>query len=424
MKKDIETSLVAFLTKFPDFFRQRADSLEEFNAILYNEHITLIEQSLIGQEYLAGILDKVQTLLACSQLTAISLLVGVPEVDILGTLDKVSTKRSPLDAAVRSGSKLGLFAAGESSRGLPSYDNLLMAVGESSKRRNINGNFTGAGANYQDYSSADGDNTNINQRHSNNKNSNNTQVFAHDQSQNDNSKTTINEYGSKKGQVATSLNKDAVKQLVEQEGLSMGKQFTARFERDGNSVELLMRLRLDTKSMPTESMKTLIAFSDQCKSFSERLLKASVGGLSYAKDIFFSNDLIDQYRKNRYRDKTGYYQRMMERKNGNWLSGLLSFSPSINNASSVMVVSSDTLDSLTPELGGDFDEMAVRQRVFKDTLTVYFVVVDTLWKRVRLYTRGQDGYIETDVSEFTKTKGGSNVNSIIEAYRSGAQPVL
>lgn len=423
MKKDIETSLVSFLTKFPDFFRQRADSLEEFNAVLYNEHITLIEQSLIGTDVLPGLLDKIQTLLACSQLTSISLLIGVPEVDILGTLDKISTKRNPLDAAVRSGSRLATFAAGESTRGLPSYDNLAMAVGESSRgRRNVNGNFTGAGGKYEDYSSRDGDN--INQRQSNNKNSNNTFVQAHDQSQNDNSNTTINEYGSKKGQIATGLQKDAVKQLVEQEGLSLGKQFSARFERDGNSVELLMRLRLDTKSMPTDMIKTLIAFSDQCKTFSERLLSASVGGKSYAKDIFFSNDLIDQYRKNRFRDKTGYYKRMMEQKNGNWLSGLLTFSPSINNASSVMVVSSDTLDSLTPELGGDFDDMAIRSRVFKDTLTVYYVVVDTLWKRVRLYTRGQSGYIESDFSEFTKSKGGSNVNQIIEAYRSGAQPVL
>lgn len=423
MKKDIETSLVSFLTKFPDFFRQRADSLEEFNAVLYNEHITLIEQSLIGTDVLPGLLDKIQTLLACSQLTSISLLIGVPEVDILGTLDKISTKRNPLDAAVRSGSRLATFAAGESTRGLPSYDNLAMAVGESSRRgRNVNGNFTGAGGKYEDYSTRDGDN--INQRQSNNKNSNNTFVQAHDQSQNDNSNTTINEYGSKKGQIATGLQKDAVKQLVEQEGLSLGKQFSARFERDGNSVELLMRLRLDTKSMPTDMIKTLIAFSDQCKTFSERLLSASVGGKSYAKDIFFSNDLIDQYRKNRFRDKTGYYKRMMEQKNGNWLSGLLTFSPSINNASSVMVVSSDTLDSLTPELGGDFDDMAIRSRVFKDTLTVYYVVVDTLWKRVRLYTRGQSGYIESDFSEFTKSKGGSNVNQIIEAYRSGAQPVL
>lgn len=404
MKKDIETSLVSFLTKFPDFFRQRADSLEEFNAVLYNEHITLIEQSLIGTDVLPGLLDKIQTLLACSQLTSISLLIGVPEVDILGTLDKISTKRNPLDAAVRSGSRLATFAAGESTRGLPSYDNLAMAVGESSRgRRETNG---------------------INQQQSNNANSNNTFVQAHDQSQNDNSRTTINEYGSKKGQIATGLQKDAVKQLVEQEGLSLGKQFSARFERDGNSVELLMRLRLDTKSMPTDMIKTLIAFSDQCKTFSERLLSASVGGKSYAKDIFFSNDLIDQYRKNRFRDKTGYYKRMMEQKNGNWLSGLLTFSPSINNASSVMVVSSDTLDSLTPELGGDFDDMAIRSRVFKDTLTVYYVVVDTLWKRVRLYTRGQSGYIESDFSEFTKSKGGSNVNQIIEAYRSGAQPVL
>ena len=115
----------------------------------------------------------------------------------------------------------------------------------------------------------------------------------------------------------------------------------------------------------------------------------------------------------------------MERRNGNWLSGLLSFSPSINNASAVMIVSRDTLDGLQAELGGDFDDYNVRKRVFEDTLTVYFVVVDTQWNRVVIYTRGMDGAMELDKSDFAKSsKGGSNVNQIIEAYRSGAQPVL
>lgn len=117
MKKDVETTLVSFLSKFPDFIRQRHDSLEEFNAQLYNEYLTMVEQKLVSLDYLPGVLDSVLTLLAGNQLTAMSLLVGVPDVDILGTLDKISTKRSPLDAAARTGSRLGAaFAAGESTR--------------------------------------------------------------------------------------------------------------------------------------------------------------------------------------------------------------------------------------------------------------------------------------------------------------------
>lgn len=382
MKKDVETTLVSFLSKFPDFIRQRHDSLEEFNAQLYNEYLTMVEQKLVSLDYLPGVLDSVLTLLAGNQLTAMSLLVGVPDVDILGTLDKISTKRSPLDAAARTGSRLGAaFAAGESTRlGLPSYDNLVPAVSDLYQPRRVAREST---EHVEDV------------------------LLGMDKTAN------------------VGLGKDSLKQISEQDKLSTGKMFSAVFERDGNKAELMLRVRLAVKSAPTTAMKTFIAFSDQTKTFSERLIKASVGSLGYAKDIFFSNDLIEEYRKNRYRDKTGYYKQLMDRRNGNWLSGLLSFSPSINNASAVMVVSRETLDELTAELGGDFDDFAIRQRVFHDTLTVYYVVIDTQWNRVVIYTRGMDGSMELDKGDFAKSsKGGSNVNSIIEAYRSGAQPVL
>ena len=212
------------------------------------------------------------------------------------------------------------------------------------------------------------------------------------------------------------------------------KIFSAVFERNGNKVEVPMRLRLDVKSVPTEGIETLIAFSAEQKDFWDRYIRLQHKGdrnggwldkLAAAKDLAFSNDLMEEYRKNRYRDKTGYYTKMMEKRNGNWMSGLLTLSPSINNASGVMVVSQETIDGLEAQLGGSFDDFNVRQRVFQDTLTVYYVVVDTTWNKVTVYTRGLHGSQELDKSDFAKSKsGGADVNRIIEAYRSGAQPVL
>ncbi|ANZ48355.1 putative virion structural protein [Erwinia phage vB_EamM_Caitlin] len=387
----LETSVVSFLSKFPDLFRQRADSLEEFNQILYNEYTTLVEQSLLGLDYLPGILEKLQMLMAGNQLTAISLLVGVPEVDVIGTLDQISTRRNSADAAARSGARLGKFAMGESRGrfGLPSYDNLAMAVGESARpsRRNPN-----------------------------------VQVAAES--------TSVD----KAERVSSTLPSNFIKQMAEQEGLSQGKQFSATFERNGNKVEVPMRIRLDVKSVPTEGLETIIAFSDQTKDFWDRYLRLQYKGgrngsaldkIAAAKDLAFSNDLIEEYRKNRFRDKTGYYSKMMEKRNSNWMSGLLTLAPSINNASGIIVVSQETIDGLEAQMGGSFDDFNVRQRIFQDTLTVYYVVVDTTWNRVTIYTRGMNGSQELDKSDFSKSKSGSaDVNKIIEAYRSGAQPVL
>lgn len=427
----IETSVVSFLSKFPDLFRQRADSLEEFNQILYNEYTTLVEQSLLGLDYLPGILEKLQILMAGNQLTAISLLVGVPEVDIIGTLDQISTRRNTADAAARSGARLGKFAMGESRGrfGLPSYDNLAIAVGES--RRPGNRTFEAR----RDVNIEGGVNThtqNVDNRQANrtdnrvNNNTTNNNI--------DNHSVTTNNYDSKAGKVSSTLPQNFVKQLVEQEGLSQGKHFSAIFERNGNKVEVPMRIRLDVKSCPTEGLETIIAFSDQTKDFWDRYLRLQYKGdrngsvldkIAAAKDLAFSNDLMEEYRKNRYRDKTGYYTKMMEKRNGNWLSGLLTLAPSINNASGIIVVSQETIDGLEAQMGGSFDDFNVRQRIFQDTLTVYYVVVDTTWNKVTIYTRGMNGSQELDKSDFSKSKSGSaDVNKIIEAYRSGAQPVL
>lgn len=386
IQRTVESSVITFLAAFPSLFRQRADSLEEFNSVLQNDYTTLVEDSLLGLDYLPGIMEKMQLLLAGQTLTAISLLTGVPEVDVIGTLDKISTKRSALDAAVRTGSALGALAIGESSRpgrfALPSYDNLALAVGESSRRKVAR------------------------------------------ESRDDKSKE----------RTGVALQSDFAKRLSEQESLSSGKQFSVTFERNGNKLEVPMRVRLEVSSTDTGSIENIILLGEENRSLWERWIRRSTGknGGSSAvdkiratKDIAFSNDLIDEYRKNRFRDKSGYYSKMMEKRNGNWLSGMLTLSPSINNASALVIVSQETIDGLEARLGGDFDDFNVRKRVFENTLTMYYVVVDQTWGRVTIYTRGQNGSQQLDKNDFSKAKAGSaDVNKIIEAYRSGAQPVL
>ncbi|MGL5397269.1 MAG: hypothetical protein ACRDBQ_18630 [Shewanella sp.] len=432
----VETSVVSFVSRFPDLFRQRADSLEEFNSILYNEYTTLIEQSLLGLDYLPGVLDKLQLLLAANQLTAISLLVGVPEVDIIGTLDKISTRRSALDSAARSGTALASMAARESRGryGLPSYDNLPIAVGESRGRNRATGNYS-ARRDFNVNMNVDrSDNSTRNTTNNNNTLNDNTRNTTNHRTENLTSNVTNINNDSTRGKASFGLEKDWVKHLNDQEGLSSGRLFSATFERGGNRIDVPMRLRLDVKSVTTPVLETIIGFGEQNKDMWERYIKLQHKGdrsgraidrIAAIKDIAFCNDLIEEYRRNRYKDKSGYYAKMMEKRNSNWLSGILTLSPSINNASGVVVVSQDTIDAMAPIIGGDFDDFNVRQNVFKDTLTVYYVVVDTTWNTVTIYTRGLNGKQEMNKADFAKSKSGSgDVNKIIEAYRSGAQPIL
>lgn len=420
-EKSIETSLVSLVNRLPDLIRRRHESLEEFNAgALHSDYLVMVEDRLQSLDYLPGILEKVQTRLAATTITAVTLLVGVPNVDVMDVLDSVQTRRSVLDAGVRTGSRFIGMVGGESTRkssrfALPSYDNLAIVAGESTRAPRHHGANNVHSAAYQNglaAGKAAGSELHLHQDH------------------NDNSKMTVNHYeggGKKAASISSTLPSNAIKQLYESEGLSTGKQFSVVVERDGNKAELMLSLRLNTQIVPQEMMRTFLAFADSTNDFWDRVVRIKAGALRGWRDGFLQNDAMDEYRKNRFRDSTGMYKKMLANKNRNWLSGLLTFSPSINNASSVMIISSDTADAAIPYIGGDLDDDDVRMNVFKSTLLNYIIVVDEVWGRVKFYTRSLNGFQTIDKSDFTKSGksgGAADVNRIIEAYRAGAQPAL
>ncbi len=420
-EKSIETSLVSLVNRLPDLIRRRHESLEEFNAgALHSDYLVMVEDRLQSLDYLPGILEKVQTRLAATTITAVTLLVGVPNVDVMDVLDSVQTRRSVLDAGVRTGSRFIGMVGGESTRkssrfALPSYDNLAIVAGESTRAPRHHGANNVHSAAYQNglaAGKAAGSELHLHQDH------------------NDNSKMTVNHYeggGKKAASISSTLPSNAIKQLYESEGLSTGKQFSVVVERDGNKAELMLSLRLNTQIVPQEMMRTFLAFADSTNDFWDRVVRIKAGALRGWRDGFLQNDAMDEYRKNRFRDSTGMYKKMLANKNRNWLSGMLTFSPSINNASSVMIISSDTADAAIPYIGGDLDDDDVRMNVFKSTLLNYIIVVDEVWGRVKFYTRSLNGFQTIDKSDFTKSGksgGAADVNRIIEAYRAGAQPAL
>ena len=420
-EKSIETSLVSLVNRLPDLIRRRHESLEEFNAgALHSDYLVMVEDRLQSLDYLPGILEKVQTRLAATTITAVTLLVGVPNVDVMDVLDSVQTRRSVLDAGVRTGSRFIGMVGGESTRkssrfALPSYDNLAIVAGESTRAPRHHGANNVHSAAYQNglaAGKAAGSELHLHQDH------------------NDNSKMTVNHYeggGKKAASISSTLPSNAIKQLYESEGLSTGKQFSVVVERDGNKAELMLSLRLNTQIVPQEMMRTFLAFADSTNDFWDRVVRIKAGALRGWRDGFLQNDAMDEYRKNRFRDSTGKYKKMLANKNRNWLSGMLTFSPSINNASSVMIISSDTADAAIPYIGGDLDDDDVRMNVFKSTLLNYIIVVDEVWGRVKFYTRSLNGFQTIDKSDFTKSGksgGAADVNRIIEAYRAGAQPAL
>lgn len=451
---DTENTILTVVSKLPDLWRQRADSLAEYTEITRNEYITLVEDHLTTVDFLPDVLDRLQVLLGANMLAAISLIVGVPNVDVVGTLDKVATKRDPLGSALGGAGKLASFLGRESvSVGLPSYDDILLAVGESSGRRQKRGkprniddltdnhdpddfpvndyfgtvttNANGISIKTKTFSSAAAHKSAQSQPTNTSKGGTPTQPGSNAKI-NSPTRPATDQRTRPESVSSASFGRDVSKMLNESNALSTGKQFEVMFERDGNRTPVMMTLRLLVNTITSEYMRTIIGFSDSSNTFKERRLRAKAGELGYIKDLMFCNDLIEQARKNRFKDTTGFYRQMMEKRSNNWLSGLLSMNWSLNNASAIIVVDQNTVDDMVPELGGSIEDFAVRQRIFKDTLTVYIVVVDVKWREVTIYTRGMDESTKLRERDFSSGKGGKtgNVDDIISAYRSGTAPTF
>lgn len=214
--------------------------------------------------------------------------------------------------------------------------------------------------------------------------------------------------------------------LKEVSNLAVGKVLDVTFERNGNSVVVPVTINLAATDTDSESMENIITYQSRDSSFSERKFKVKAGDISGFKDLYMCQDMKEEAIKNAIKDKSGFFENMIRRSRGNFWSGLLGLSPSLNNASAVLIMTSDTVKRASAKLGGDFDNYKVRQKAFAKTAAMIFVVVDQKWNEVVFYHRGVQYPTKLDVRDLSRGQKGANddVDSILKAYSAGAAPVL
>ncbi len=399
----------------PSLYRgSKADSIVEFSRPARNEFLTLIENDVAVLPYASDIAQSALTLTSCYFLSSLSLLIDIPGLNVLRTLDQINTNRDPIESMLGSGSSLYKFVGTESyNDGLPNPEDSLFGL-EASAHFGY-----GSKQELNDKSIKDSNNIDSHDKHS-------TQfINAEDHS----SRTNINiteSGGGRGGSSGAAFGKDTQVTLKELSNLSVGKQFEVMFERDGNKQPVQLSVRLMVTNTDTESFKAILRTGSISQSFRERFFRAKAGQLGWFKDLILCNDLVDEARRTRIRDKSGFFEHMMRKRSKNFLSGLFSMSPSINNASAVLVFKHETAKEIELELGGSLDEFEIRQRAFKATQAMLMFVVDTHWDTVKIYHRGIDRFNDLRVSELKRVAKdtGNNVEDILRAYSAFTAPNL
>ncbi len=480
--EEASTLLAGVVTHLPDLWTKRHDSISEFTRVTRNDFLTLIENDLITVDYLPDVLDVAQTLVSGYFLSAVTLLVDVPEINIRGTLDQLSTSRDPIESILGSGSAAFKFIGTESyAHGLPALENRKGTalglecfaledpqrdVDEATLRQlkikelrsklekeyskeavtnktaqdvarlnEINQRMALANKQLEDNRLDRAERKTLEEKRDGLQQERNAKEqelkeqginlqklnLALQQEKFEYEKSQQKDTGS------VGFGRDALATIDELSNLSTGKTLEVNFERNGNRASVPVTIRLAVTDTDSTSMRSILSANAINQTFGERFRRVRNGELTMVKDLFLCHDIIAESRRARIRDKSGFYEHMMRHQSKNLLSGIFSLKPSINNASAVLVVSEETAKSASLELGGPFSKFSVREKVFKATAAMLIFVVDTKWDTVTIYHRGIDSSNTITSRDLQRKKGkggGSQVSDIINAYQAGSAPII
>lgn len=371
----------------PQLLQARHDSLVEATAVTRNDFVTLIEDDLMGLDWLPDIQQSALRTVSGYMLSAITLLVDVPDINIRRTLGQVNTSRNATDSAIL-GAKIvsGIvgqeeFVSVESYQyGLPHLD----AVSEF--------DFVDA---YNRVKGIGG----------------------------------VGMEDDKSDRVSVGTGRDAIKRLNDVANLATGKVLDVVFERNGNKATVNITINLAGTVTDRDSFLKILT-SGVKLGFSQRLRdwmrrnpdKSKLGAI---KDLVLTQDLIEESRRLRIKDKSGFYDHMMRNQSKNFKSGLFSLSPSINTASAVLIISDAMAREVELRLGGPLSNPRIRAKLFEPTLSMLLYVVDTQWETVTIYHRSIDAFTEVSKRELQRKTGGESggdVKDIIEAFQAGNAP--
>ena len=429
-----------------------ANSVIEFSKPARNDYITLIEDSLVTQPYAQDICQTALTLVSGYYLSAMTLLVDVPGVNVIRQLDRLSNDRDPAYHAAQSA-----FAAAHHALGVESFEYGLPTgldqITPALEAYDAFGSLGGSKAKNDGLNTGEGKSSGKAQHHSGGTGKASEGPFG--SLGGESKKPEFNPFGSLSGQSGprkhtpsagqTTQNKPGVIQRVEERhtqgfglgrdtqatlkevsNLAVGKLLEVNFERDGNRATVQVQMRLLTIDADQKSfVKILTAGGDQ-NSFKERWYRFKAGELRFVQDLIFCQDLIKEARKSRHDDKTGFYQHMMRQMANNEASGVISGKGSLSKSSAIMIITEETAKQIELEVGGRLSNFKLREQLMNACGTMLLFVIDRKWKMATIYHQSITTPSEMSVAEMKRANksSGADVEDILRAYTAGSAPSL
>jgi hypothetical protein len=223
------------------------------------------------------------------------------------------------------------------------------------------------------------------------------------------------------------INKDNIQTIYDESDLAVGKVLDVKVTTGNNTISIPVTVSVIPKMIASQDLIDITTNNAIDKSASGRWHAWRSGEIRFVKDYLLCLDLMEADRKALMADRTGTLLSVRSRRTKGILAALISGRASPNAVSTMVVVSKDTAQQMEFALKGKFASAHTREQWFQSTVAMMLVVVDTVMERFTIYQRGIDQpgtYTLDDIKRNNKATNGSDIETIMKAYKLGQAPSL
>lgn len=206
--------------------------------------------------------------------------------------------------------------------------------------------------------------------------------------------------------------------------LVVGKMIDVTIKEGDQEAKIPVLIRLVPTALKSATFTHIFTAVSKDNTIRQQIHMWRAGQISFWRDLVFQTHLIDQHRQALVEDKSNIYQTITARRRNNSLAAASGDSPSMADASNVMIISKETAREIGKKLYGSIESVKVRKRIFDSSYLLLLVIVDELNERVTIYHRGYD---QPTVGRFQDIKAsekgkGPDFTEILKAYLQGSTP--
>ncbi len=351
----------------------RSNSLIEYGKMTRVEPVTLVDRGCMVIPQITDVLQTLNTLFAAYYLQAISLSCHIGNIDVIKLLDAANPNR---DLGAMAAAGLGHIITRESFKdALPFY---------------------------------------------------NVSLEASNTPPDPNAPPTEEKKTVPFGPTNATTDKFDLKQATENSNLAVGKLINVTIESNGSKATIPVQIKLDIMEIAADAMIRVFSAYQNDKTFKERWHGWRSGQLSFIKDLIFCVDLIDEHRKALMNDQQRILADTFARIRNNQMAGAASGSPSIASASTLVVMTDDSLKRLERQILGRFNDFKTREKIFEETFAMIFCVIIPDRELVTFYYRSIPTSTTVSYRDLKGASKDSNVDilKVLQAFQSGNSPSI